>query len=108
MANTKIKDSVGLDDPRVQAVLAQVREEHVASLKDRTITVEALGGLTLSLKEALVFWQTNKGTSAQLFADVADREDCFTVRASREIHVWLKSLHISLDWKAVFELSASL
>jgi hypothetical protein len=108
MANTTIKDAMLLDDPIVQAAMAQARANRVASLKDATFTVEALGGLTLSLKDALIFWQTNKGTSAQLFRDDADREEAVTVRASRELHPQLKALGISLDWKAVFELSQSL
>jgi len=108
MADTIIKGTVGLDDPRVLAILEQVRAEHVANLSTVTFTVEALGGLTISLKDALVFWQTLKGTSAQLFVDEADREASVAVRTSRELYPQLKALGISLEWKNIFALAASL
>jgi hypothetical protein len=108
MANTTIKDSVGLDDPRVLAILAEVRAERTAALAYETVSVAALGGLTLSLKDALVMYFSLKGTSAQLFVDEADREASVAVRTSREIHLWLKTLGISLAYQDVFALSQSL
>jgi hypothetical protein len=108
MANTTIKDNVGLDDPRVLAILAEVRAEKIAALAYETISVEALGGLTLSLKDALAMYMPLKGTSAQLFRDEADREASVAVRTSREIHLWLKSLGVSLAFQDVFNLSQSL
>jgi hypothetical protein len=108
VANTTIKDAVLLDDPIVVAAMAQARANRAEALSTVTFTVEALGGLTISLKDALVLWQTLKGTSAQLFADEADREDSVAVRTSRELYPQLKALGISLEWKNIFALAASL
>ena len=97
-----------MNNPEYKAIVlkaeAEVLAERVAkaaSFLASSFAIETLGGLVISGKEVIRFYQSFKSVPKAMFATEADRAASLEFAISRECYTLIKDNGLSLDWDSL-------
>ena len=97
-----------MNNPEYKAIVlkaeAEVLAERVAKASaflGASFAIETLGGLVISGKEVIRFYQSFKSVPKAMFATEADRTNSREFAISRECYNLIKDNGLSLDWDSL-------
>ena len=86
---------------KAEAEILEKKKADAASFLGASFAIETLGGLVISGKEVVRFYQSLKNVPKAMFASEADRVASLEYAISRECYNLIKDKGLSLDWDSL-------
>jgi len=97
-----------MNNPTYKALVLQAEKEvmeqkqaSAAKFLGSTFTIATLGGLVITGKEVVRFYQSFKSVPKAMFATETDRVESLEFAISRECYDLIKANGLSLDWDSL-------